>query len=92
VSLIAFPSEPAAAPETVTLPEGFEGMPMVMAPKTLAEILDVTTKTLERWRVERARDGKTGPAWHKLPGSNLIRYARADVLAWFQACRVEASS
>ncbi|MCC2031800.1 helix-turn-helix domain-containing protein [Microbacterium sp. BWT-G7] len=52
-----------------------------MAPKALAAILDVTPKTLERWR-----DAKTGPKWLKLPGSSLIRYTRADVLAWLAEC------
>lgn len=61
---------------------------MVMSPKTLAEILDVSLKTLERWR-----DAKTGPTWHKLPGSSLIRYSRSDVLTWFATCRAaEAAS
>ncbi|WP_229383732.1 helix-turn-helix transcriptional regulator [Microbacterium allomyrinae] len=60
---------------------GFEDVPAVMAPKALAAILDVTPKTLERWR-----DAKTGPKWLKLPGSSLIRYTRADVLAWLAEC------
>lgn len=64
------------------LHEGFEEMPMVMSPKVLAEILDVSLKSLERWR-----DAKTGPTWHKLPGSSLIRYSRADVVSWFASCR-----
>lgn len=71
---------------------GFEQMPMVMSPKTLAEILEVSMKTLERWRIERGRDGKTGPVWHKLPGSSLIRYSRADVLAWLSSCRTEEAA
>lgn len=72
---------------------GFSDVPPIMSPKTLAELLEVSTKTLERWRDARARDGMTGPAWHKLPGSSLIRYSRADVVAWFAACReAEAAS
>ncbi|WP_156760020.1 helix-turn-helix transcriptional regulator [Microbacterium karelineae] len=67
---------------------GFEDMPMVMSPKTLAEILDVTPTTLERWRASKPR---RGPVPRRLPGSNLIRYMRADVLAWLDEC-AEASA
>lgn len=65
----------------------FEQMPMIMSPKALAEILEVSTKTLERWRDARGRGVEAGPVWHKIPGSSLIRYSRADVIAWFAACR-----
>lgn len=85
MSMIAFPATTIDAPGEA--PEGFEQMPMIMSPKVLAQVLDITTKTLERWRDARLRDGRTGPVWHKLPGSKLIRYSRADVLAWFAACR-----
>jgi len=91
VSMVTFPTTSTDAPGDVA--EGFEQMPMIMSPKALAELLEVSTKTLERWRIARDRDGKTGPAWHKLPGSSLIRYSRADVLSWFAACReAEAAS
>lgn len=81
------------APQPLTSAAGFEDLPAIMSPKTLAEVLEVSTKTLERWRDARVRDGKTGPAWHKLPGSSLIRYSRADVIEWFAACReAEAAS
>lgn len=86
MSLIAFPGD--AESSNAEAAPGFEEMPMVMSPKTLAEILDVSLKTLERWR-----DAKTGPTWHKLPGSSLIRYSRSDVLTWFATCRAaEAAS
>lgn len=62
-------------------PAGFEDMPMVMSPKTLAEILDVTTVTLERWRAKQH-----GPRFRRFPNSNLIRYTRADVIAWLDEC------
>ncbi|UUE19355.1 helix-turn-helix domain-containing protein [Microbacterium sp. J1-1] len=84
MSVIDFPSEVDRAEDEAM---GFDEMPMVMSPKTLAEILEVSVKTLERMR-----DAKTGPHWHKLPGSSLIRYARPDVIAWFAACRVEVTS
>lgn len=89
MSLVAFPGEGTAEPaEEDVCSLGFEQMPMVMSPKTLGLILEVSLKTLERWR-----DAKSGPAWHKLPGSSLIRYSRADVLSWFAACReAEAAS
>lgn len=60
-------------------------LPPVMSPKTLAEVLEVTPKTLERWR-----DAKTGPRALKLPGSSLIRYTRTDVLAWLGSCAEDA--
>ena len=78
---------PEAIVEQAVLVGGFEDIPAVMAPKTLADLLDVTTKTLERWR-----DAKTGPAHHKLPGSSLIRYTRTDVLTWLASCRAEPGS
>jgi len=88
MSLITFPADTAGDPMAGDgTPAGFEQMPMIMSPKVLAEVLDITTKTLERWRDARQRDGKTGPVWHKLPGSKLIRYSRSDVLAWFADCR-----
>lgn len=88
MSLVAFPGEAAVEFDESATCAGFEQMPMVMSPKTLAEILEVSVKSLERWR-----DAKTGPAWHKLPGSSLIRYSRSDVVEWFAACReAEAAS
>lgn len=93
MSIIAFPGEGEVEARAEATCAGFEQMPMIMSPKALAELLEVSTKTLERWRIARDRDGKTGPAWHKLPGSSLIRYSRADVLSWFAACReAEAAS
>lgn len=91
MSTIVFP---VATTEVLSeAPEGFEQMPMIMSPKALAEILEVSTKTLERWRDARGRGDEAGPVWHKLPGSSLIRYSRADVIAWFAACReAEAAS
>lgn len=77
--------EPDAQSDTTCV--GFEQMPMIMSPKVLAEILEVSMKPLERWRIARERDGTTGPAWHKIPGSSLIRYSRTDVVSWFAACR-----
>jgi hypothetical protein len=56
---------------------GFEDMPAIMSPKALAAELDTTIVSLQRWRV-----AKTGPAFIHLPGTSLIRYTRADVVAW----------
>lgn len=80
--MVALPSRGDA--EAALVPTGFEDIPAVMSPKTLAEILDVTPKTLERWR-----DASTGPVPHKLPGSSLIRYTRDDVLSWLASGREE---
>lgn len=67
---------------------GFEDVPPVMSPKTLAGVLEVTTLTLQRWR-----DRKEGPLWIAIPGSNVIRYTRADLLAWLAEHRaVEAEA
>ena len=71
-------STPAA--DEVTLCEGFEDMPIVMSPKTLAEQLDISTTQLGRMR----KDG-TGPAFSQMDGSLVIRYARVDVVAWFRS-------
>lgn len=92
MSIIAITSDVDVPNWPAEAAAGFEEMPMIMSPKALAEVLDVTTKTLERWRDARGRDGKTGPAWHKLPGSKLIRYSRADVLSWFAACREDVAA
>lgn len=56
---------------------------VLMSPKALAALLEVTPLTLQRWR-----DLGKGPAWHQFPGSNVIRYARADVLCWLASNRV----
>ncbi|MGX9348120.1 helix-turn-helix transcriptional regulator [Microbacterium sp. KNMS] len=70
----------AEAPEV----PGFEDMPPVMTPKTLAQQLETTVTTLQRWR-----DSNDGPAYVKVPGTRLIRYLRPDVLAWLSTGRVE---
>lgn len=70
-----------ASPESVLA--DFDGMPLVLSPRMLAEILDVSVKTLERWR---AMPGGNGLRWHKLPASSLIRYYRADVITWLHGC------
>lgn len=79
MSLLALPQPP-------DVDVAAEQMPPVMSPKVLAELLEVTPKSLERWR-----DAGTGPAWLKLPGSSLIRYRREDVVAWLDAARVEVT-
>lgn len=63
---------------------GFEDIPPIMSPKTLAAVLEVTTLTLQRWR-----DRKEGPIPTLVPNSNVIRYTRAEVLAWLTANRAE---
>lgn len=85
MSLVVFP-QPGPDTAAATLPAGFEDVPAVMSPKTLGELLETSPRTLERWRVE-----KVGPAYFSLPGSSLIRYSRADVLAWLTAARVEVT-
>jgi len=86
VSIVLLPQVPAddEADIEVELPAGFADLPPVMSPRVLAEQLEVTPKSLERWR-----DGGTGPAYIKVPGSSLIRYSRDDVAAWLRTGRVE---
>jgi len=77
------PGESAA--DDVAGASGFEDVPPFMSPKTLAGMLEVTTLTLQRWR-----DSNKGPNWSEIPGSNVIRYSRPDVLAWLAKHRVNA--
>ncbi|GAT73595.1 hypothetical protein MHM582_2089 [Microbacterium sp. HM58-2] len=72
--------------EVVSPIAGFEDVPPFMSPKTLAGILEVTPLTLQRWR--DSKDDK-GPAWSEIPGSNVIRYSRRDVLEWLAKHRVD---
>ncbi len=83
MSLVALP-QPTA--DTTSAPAGFEDVPAVLSPKYLGELLDVSPRTLERWRLTNM-----GPSYFTLPGSSLIRYSRADVLAWLTASRVEVT-
>lgn len=83
MSLHALPQAESVADATSI---GFEDVPAVMSPKQLGELLDVSPRTLERWRIT-----KTGPSYFTLPASSLIRYSRADVLAWLTASRVEVT-
>lgn len=61
-------------------PDGFEDVPAIMSPGQLAVVLDVSVRTLERWRVD-----SEGPAFQhpKLP-NRFYRYYRRDVIAWLE--------
>lgn len=55
--------------------------PELLTPQQVADMLQVTTDTLESWRGKRI-----GPAWLKL-GSGLrspVRYYRQDVIDYLQ--------
>ncbi|WP_313366647.1 helix-turn-helix domain-containing protein [Microbacterium sp.] len=81
-------ANPTQAP--VGIASDFGDVPPIMSPKTLAGVLEVTPLTLQRWR-----DRNEGPVWIAIPGSNVIRYTRADLLAWLaqhRAAEVEAHS
>lgn len=54
----------------------------LLTPKETAEMLRVSTDTLEAWRAKRK-----GPPWTKLGdgGRSPVRYRRADVEAYLQA-------
>lgn len=63
----------APAPE----PTGFEDLPPVMTKEELAEILRVSTRT-----IDRLHEKKSAPARFRLPGMTHYRYKRCDVLEW----------
>lgn len=55
----------------------------LMQPKEVANLLGVSTKTLERWRADRI-----GPPWLRLPGSGprpRLRYSRNAVHVWVKS-------
>lgn len=56
-----------------------------MDTKALAEYLDVSTRTVEQWRLV----GSDGPPYLKI--GRLCRYRRADVDAWLES-RVRRST
>lgn len=87
MSLLAFPQPEPETDAAAAAAGALADLPAVLSPKILADLLEVAPKTLERWR-----DASTGPAYLKLPGSSLIRYARDDVAAWLAAARVEVTS
>lgn len=68
-------------------PTGFEDIPAIMSPKTLASVLETTPLTLQRWR-----DRREGPRWSQFPNSNVIRYTRVDVLSWLAAHQIEVTA
>ena len=59
--------------------------PVFLNPKKTAEVLDMSTVTLARWRIE----GK-GPPFLKF--SRSVRYAHADVMKWAMAQRRSSTS
>jgi excisionase family DNA binding protein len=50
--------------------------PRLFNERQVADLLGVTTRTLQRWRISGE-----GPAWVRI-GVRLIRYAETDVAAW----------
>lgn len=60
-------------------------LPALLTPETVARMLSQTVETLANQRVARR-----GPPYLKI--GRLIRYARDDVLAWLDGCRVETTS
>ena len=61
---------------------GFESMPILMSPKTLAEQIEVSVAALSKWRKTWPNGDRIGPAFSTPRGTNLIRYARPDVISW----------
>lgn len=81
------PHEPHEAMRD-SAPAGYEDMPLYMSPAQLSAILEVSVVSLARWRKEKPL---RGPAYSLFPGTRLVRYARPDVLAWIESCKVDAS-
>jgi hypothetical protein len=50
----------------------------IYSPDVLSTILDVSTKTLEKWR-----NIKAGPPYSRLPNGR-IRYKGMDVIEWLE--------
>lgn len=88
--LLAFRTELTEdATPAVDEAEDFLDLPPIMSPGTLAKILEVTPQTLARWR--DPKQAGEGPRFIKVPGSQLIRYLRADVVAWLKECAEAAA-
>ena len=68
---------PNVTPPTQTVTD--TDLPPIMSPAQLAKALDVSVRTLERWR-----DTGSGPAFQHPSGTRLYRYLREDVLAWLR--------
>ncbi len=51
----------------------------------VSEVTGISVETLNQWRSQRK-----GPPYLKLEGK-LVRYRRADLLEYFEECRVSAS-
>ncbi|MFF8817315.1 helix-turn-helix domain-containing protein [Leucobacter sp. NPDC015123] len=54
-------------------------LPAVMSPAQLGKELDVTVRTLERWRV-----AGEGPDYQNPKGTRFYRYYGSDVEAWLE--------
>ena len=59
-----------------TAPTGAFQSTRLLTEKAVADRLDVTTRTLQRWRVTGQ-----GPAWVRI-GPRMVRYSETDVSAW----------
>lgn len=78
---------PTLRPPEITPPErreapdlpGFADVPAVMSPGQLAVVLDVSVRTLNRWR-----EIGEGPVFHHPAGSRIYRYYRRDLIAWLE--------
>lgn len=58
---------------------GLEDLPAVMTKEELAEILRVSTRT-----IDRLHEKKSAPKRFRLPGMTHYRYKRPDVLTWLE--------
>lgn len=68
----------AASPEVDPLLQDLlDRIPPVSSTKTLAELIDMSAKTLERMREKHE-----GPLPTQLPGTTVWRYLRPDVVRW----------
>jgi hypothetical protein len=72
------------ASQVVSTSPAANGEEQFLSPRGLASLLLVEQCTLAAWR----RRG-IGPPWYRILG-HLIRYERADVLAWIRGQNVDA--
>ncbi len=52
----------------------------LLTPEQVSEFLGMSPRTLAAWRYKR----RGGPTWCKC--GSLVRYRKADVIAWLESC------
>lgn len=70
-------SRPVLAPKRLAYLRGMSDERQILTAEQVAELLQVSVRTVEEWRRTR-----TGPPYRKM--GRHIRYLRAEVLVWFE--------